>query len=125
MDRNQYCPEEYAAFQERNQTLLEAEAQTDIDEDYFTAAEKMVGRIKIRPEWLPENPYFIEITSTEEQVKRAMAWYEGNRTTLEAVIEWLEQPCVEREHYRDNLIPMFPRQHSTCPECWQELRLSL
>ncbi len=74
-----------------------------------------------KPDFMPENPH-----KGDSLVSYAL-WEEGRKVQLKTVIEWLEQPCTE---HPSDYIPLdgkkiYALSRLTCPECWQELKLSL
>jgi hypothetical protein len=67
-----------------------------------------------------ENPYI------PQHKEVYFAWQEGGEAYLKAVIEWLDTPCLNFQHRiptADEIMGSPIRR--VCPQCWQELILSL
>ena len=69
--------------------------------------------------WRPENPYFVQITSSDEQVKRALAWQEGADAMYSALIKYLNEPCTE--HPYNKIRMLFHKHRYQCPKCMAKL----
>ena len=71
--------------------------------------------------WRPENPYFVQITSSDEQVKRALAWQEGADAMYSALVKYLNEPCTEHEGATTIKYVSHRWHRYLCPQCWNQL----
>jgi hypothetical protein len=75
---------------------------------------------------LPENPYIKRGKEVVHQCSCNEVWQEGGEAYTKALIEWLDTPCLNFQHRiptADEIMGSPIRR--VCPQCWQELILSL
>ncbi|MFH0837002.1 MAG: hypothetical protein V1870_02645 [Candidatus Aenigmatarchaeota archaeon] len=99
-------------------------------EDYFTEAEKMVERVKSKPEWMPENPYKPKVNMTWTNQLSFLAFQEGGEAYTKTLIEWLFGKCTEHLYHNpfswseaeQEWTKTYYKIRYQCPECMQELK---